>query len=144
MTLWLLFSAVAILGNLIYLIGLKLADGRINPFFFTFLLSTVALTGHAIMLLFYRFILRENITLQYDRTGALLAVMVGLGVVIIDFGIFFAFRHGSAITTHLVLAVGTAIAFSALAAWWFGEPITPARATGIVLGLISLVLIVRG
>ena len=144
MTLWLLSSVVAIIGNLTYLVGLKLADGYINPFLLTFLFSLVALTGHAAMLLFYHFVLREEVTLQYDSRGALLAVVIGLGVVIIDFAIFFAFRHGSAINTHLLLAVGTAIGFSAIAALCFGETITLTRATGIVLGLISLVLVIRG
>lgn len=144
MTLWLLFTLIAIAGNVTYLSGLKLADGHINPFFFTFLLSAVALIGHTGMLLFYRYVMGEQVNLFFDTKGALLAVMVGLGVVVIDFAIFFAFRHGSAINTHVALAVGTAISFAAVGVWLFGEMVTPTRALGIGLGLVSLVLVVRG
>lgn len=144
MTLWLLFSVVAIVGNLTYLVGLKLADGRINPFFFTFLLSLVALSGHSVMLGIYRFILREHVAATYDTKGALLALMVGLGVVMIDFAVFFAFRFGSAINTHLFLAIGTTAGFAMISALWFGEALSVTRSIGIALGLISLVLVVRG
>ena len=144
MILGLLFTFVAIVGNVTYLSGLKLADGRINPFFFTFLLSAVALIGHTVTLLFYRYVMGEQVNLFYDSRGALLAVLVGLAVVVIDFSLFFAFRHGSAINTHVALAVGTAISFAAVSVWLFGESVTPTRAVGIGLGLVSLVLVVRG
>lgn len=80
----------------------KLADGHINPFVFACALTGVGLIGHLFCLAFYKFHMGEAVTLNVDKTGILMAVMAGVGIVIVDLAFFFAIRHGGIVSTNIV------------------------------------------
>src|SRR5688572_21639305 len=91
---WFVFAVITVIGAVSYNVAVKAADAHINPFVFTVALSVVAFVGHLVCLAFYKFYMHENVALQADQKGLWLAVLAGLGVVLIDLGFFFAVRTG--------------------------------------------------
>lgn len=129
------------IGSVLYNVAFKLADGHINPFVFACALTGVGLIGHLFCLAFYKFHMGEAVTLNVDKTGILMAVMAGVGIVIVDLAFFFAIRHGGIVSTNIVWSVGVLILTGLAGYFIFKEPMSYTKICGILFGLLSVILL---
>jgi drug/metabolite transporter (DMT)-like permease len=139
--LWGFFVFMCMIGSVLYNVAFKLADGHINPFVFACALTGVGLIGHLFCLAFYKFHMGEAVTLNVDKTGILMAVMAGVGIVIVDLAFFFAIRHGGIVSTNIVWSVGVLILTGLAGYFIFKEPMSYTKLLGMLFGLLSVILL---
>ncbi len=134
---------MCIAGSVVYNAAFKIADGRINVFIFTVALTSVAMIGHSLCLVFYKIYMGENVTFHADKIGILWAVLAGLSIVIIDLSFFFAVRSGGLVATNITWSIG-AIGLTALAGTLiFKEEFTLQRGLGLLLGAAAIFFLAK-
>lgn len=133
---WLLTSILAVVFWGVSMFLPKVAVGRLPPFHMTiysysfFLVGCIALQG------FYGF------HVDFDLQGALLAMSVGVigGVaqILYNMSLVTSTMTYSVVITSLYPAVATLLAYFIL-----GEALTLRQTAGIILGILSLILMVK-
>lgn len=140
---WLFFASLAVVGSIAYNLSVKVAGEHINPFVFTVFLTLFGLVGHLVCLGVYKWHMGESAVLHLDKTGLWMALIAGLGIVIIDLGFFFAVKEGGMVASTGFWVIGS-LALTALAGIFvFHEALSVAKVAGVALGVASLYLLTR-
>jgi len=133
---WLLPSFLAIILWGVSMFLPKLAIRRLPPFHMTLYSYSIFMFGAIVLQAFYGF------HIEFDLRGVLLALSVGVigGVsqIIYNFSLHTRSITYSIVITSLYPAVATLLAFIFL-----GEALTLRQTTGILLGICSLILMVK-
>ncbi len=140
---WLIFASLSVVGSVAYNLSMKVAGDHVNPFVFTVGITMVALIGHLICLAFYKLYMGETVALQADKSGLLLALVAGLGIVIIDLGFFFAVREGGLTSSMGFWVIGSLTITTLIGYFVFHETFSMTKFAGIILGAVSLFLLTR-
>jgi len=141
---WLGFSALVLLGMLLYNTSFRLAGDSLNPFVFTMILTITALLGHIVLYVLYKIYGADSISLFGGANKSYwYPIMAGLGVVIVDLALFFAIRHGGLMNTTLFWSVLSPVLIAVFSYFVFKEGINLEKVVAIVLGLISITLLIR-
>ena len=140
---WIVYVLFSIVGAAAYNIAMKLAGDHINPFVFTVGLSSVAMLGHIICLIIYKFHMGETFSVQVGKTGVSLMLLAGLSVVLIDLCVFFAIKSGGVVATNILFTVGAMLLTTLAGFFIFKEMLTPTKIAGLAFGVLSLILLAK-
>ena len=137
---WILFANTAVLGMLTFNFCFKAAGQNINAFAFTLILGCTQITVLFVGVLVAKYAFNINALEGVKSREALLAVLAGFAVLLIDISMFLAYRRGSPIMTNTYTSVGGIILFAVLSLILFHEHLTVMKGIGIALGAASLIL----
>lgn len=137
------FIAITVLGAVAYNIAVKVAGEDTNVFLFSVILTATAFLGHIIALIAFKFGFEETQNLDYSLKGLIFAVVAGLGVIAIDLGYYMAVKAGGIVVSQAIWTVGGLILTAILGILFFKEYIDIYKLTGVALGIISLLLLLK-
>ncbi len=141
--LWLLFASMTVVGSVAYNIGMKLGGPGVNPFGFTFVMTSVILAVLGVCCLIAQFGFKVPVMQGMNGHAVKYAALCGGAAALIDIGYFLALRTGAMIPTQVFWTIGGMVALAIIAALFMGESMTWTKVTGIVFGIVSVLLITR-
>lgn len=117
---------------------LRAASGKIGDTLGAFVLEGTAALG----ILIAYFVLPKAAPVETTRGGVLFSVASGLCISAVSMLLFFALRKGGPVASTGTIVLGGGVTFAAmLAPVFFGEPFTPRRALGVLLGIGAIVVL---
>lgn len=139
---WLTFVFISLIGVIGYDYAYKISVDKVDPYSFTALLAGVAFLVHIVMLAIYKYF-QPAADVKMGSGYAGMAVLAGVAVVMIDFGLFIAIKHGGLVKTNTVWLVGGLVLTVMMGVLIFKEAMTYERMLGIVLGVAAMALMVK-
>lgn len=139
--LWILFCSLTVIGALGYNVAVKIASDGTNVFFFTVLITTVALLGHLVAFFIYKMWFLGDKSIEISSLGIAMAILAGLSIVMIDLAFFMAVKSGGIILTQTFWTVGGLIFTAIVGFFFFKEYLDLYKVIGIVLGIASLLFL---
>jgi uncharacterized membrane protein len=141
---WIFFAGMTVVSGLMFNVATKIAtQGHLDMFMFSLLFCLVGLVGNILIVLVYKYTISPDYLPVYDAKGIWMGILAGVAGIMINLFYFLAMKTGSAISSQAVWTVGGLIAVTIVMTLFFKEVLSPQKAIGIVLGVISLLLIVR-
>jgi len=117
---------------------LRAASGKIGDTLGAFVLEGTAALG----ILVAHLGLPKGAPVATTRGGVLFSVASGLSISAVCILLFYALRKGGPVTSTGTIVLGGGVTLAAvLAPFVFGEPITPRRALGVLLGAAAIVVL---
>lgn len=141
--LWLLFASMTVVGSVAYNVGMKMGGTGVNPFGFTFVMTSVILALLGLCCLVAQFGFKTNVLQGMNLHAVKYAALCGAAAALIDIGYFLAIRSGGMIPTQVFWTIGGMVALAVVAALFMGEAMTATKALGIAFGIVSVFLITR-
>ncbi len=141
--LWLLFASMTVVGSVAYNIGMKMGGAGVNPFAFTFVMTSVILAILGACCLVAQFGFKTDVMQGMSLHATRYAALCGAAAALIDIGYFLAIRSGGMIPTQVFWTIGGMVALAVVAALFMGEAMTATKALGVAFGIISVLLITR-
>jgi drug/metabolite transporter (DMT)-like permease len=136
--------AMVLVGNIVYHLGQRAIPREANAVVATLAAYLVAVVGTLLTIPFFARDLSMATFASSWRSLNASTLMVGAGIVAVELGYLLVYRAGWAISTaSLVANAMLAVALLLIGATFFRDPITVARACGLVLCLAGLWLIAR-
>lgn len=139
--LWILFCSLTVIGALGYNVAVKIASDGTNVFFFTVLITTVALLGHLAAFFIYKMWFLGDKSIEISSLGIAMAVLAGLSIVMIDLAFFMAIKSGGMVLTQAFWTIGGMILTAIVGFFFFKEYLDLYKVLGIVLGIVSMGLL---
>jgi drug/metabolite transporter (DMT)-like permease len=135
---------MVLIGNIVYHLGQRAIPREANAVVATLAAYLVAVIGTLLTIpLFARDLSMSTVASSWRSLNAS-TLLVGGGIVAVELGYLLVYRAGWAISTaSLVANAMLAVTLLLIGAAFFREPITMARASGLVLCLVGLWLIAR-
>jgi len=142
-SIWLIFTFVSVLGVVGYDVAFKMATvQKADPFVFTTSVAVVAVLAHFLALGVYK-VFQPEVTLNMGGSLVWLILAAGIGIVAVDLGFFFAVKHGGLIRTNAAWMISAIIVMTSIGIWVFKEEFNIYNLLGVLLGIFSVVLLMK-
>ena len=141
--LWFLFACLTVVGSLTYNVNVKMGTTHTNVFAFVFVMSACLFCLQIVIFLITKYGFKVDMSTALSSQTFKYAGTAALGVAVIDIFYFLAIRYGTPIQSQMFWTIGGMIALAAFSFLFFKEPMPPVKLIGIILGIISLVLVIR-
>ncbi|MDE2030229.1 MAG: hypothetical protein KGI97_06670 [Alphaproteobacteria bacterium] len=140
---WLFFVSLTVMGALAYNMGVKFGGNAMSVFAFVLTAACTTCIIQACSLTIAKYGFKYDVGHGVNLHNLRYAVMAGAATALIDIAYFFALRYGTVVASQVFWTVGGTIAVTVAAVLLLHETMTSTKAAGIVLGIISVLLLIK-